>query len=81
MLARAEALAARERAELERLRTVTGSEARIAEIEREQRAIALLETEIRNAVVTGTAGEARLKALEDELILAEERLKRLEGGF
>jgi len=80
VLARAEALAARERAELERLRTVTGSEARVADIQREERAVALLETEIRNAEVSGVAGEARLKALEDELVLAEDRLKRLEGG-
>ncbi len=71
-----------ERARLERVRlgSVVGSEARIVEIEREERAIAIIETEIKNAEVTGVVGEARLKALEDELILAEERVKRLEGG-
>jgi len=76
-------LEARAKAEIQKL-TDAGKTTMVAELEREERIIANLAMEVRNAHPVGVLGEARLRALETSLTLAESRLdaelKRLEGS-
>jgi uncharacterized membrane protein YeiB len=83
LLRRAEDLEIRAKAEVEKLRDA-GKTLEVAQLEREERVIATLATELRNAHAGGVLGEARLRALETSLTLAESRLeaelRRLEGS-